>query len=679
MQDGRVRVDIDTETWLIQSGRQAPKLVCLSYVTSDGYKDVLDAYDAVRWFTQVLADNRYLINSHNAAFDTVVMLEAAYQHGVDLAPLLFYAYRNNRITCTLMRAQLADLGAGKLANSGMRANLPSESHLPAKKKSGYYTLAGCIYRAYKEDIGADKGDDAWRLRYCELDGLPFNSWPTDAYRYALHDAELHGKLYEYQREHTDPRFLRDEYNQARAAFAFRLMECHGVQTDAEEVDKLEASCKRVVEELETKLLANGLMRVEKGERKVIEKNLKEWVEQAYSNAKKTVPRTPKSDRFPNGQVKIDKETLKQVRNLYPSGSNPYELLAEIGDSQEAWDTLDKYIPLLKQGGTYPIHTRYRLILETGRTSSSPNVQNPPRAPLPCDRCGKKIKTGVSVCTCGGYIGNVRTCFVARPGKLLCSVDYNQLELCTLSQACIDLVGFSSMGDAINAGKDLHSIFAADLLSSDYETVRAKVKAKEQTAVDARQDSKICNFGLGGGMGPKTLVEHMAKHGRIITFPQAKRYIAQWLRRWHEMPRYFATIKALGFASMGATAAVELPRTGLVRGKAYYSAACNFKFQALAAAGAKAAGFDLAEECYAVRTSPLYGSRLSIFLHDEWMLEHPESSAHDAALRQAEIQRATMQTYCPNVVIPLPEPALMERWYKQAEARYENGRLVAWEP
>ena len=48
------------------------------------------------------------------------------------------------------------------------------------------------------------------------------------------------------------------------------------------------------------------------------------------------------------------------------------------------------------------------------------------------------------------------------------------------------------------------------------------------------------------------------------------------------------------------------------------------------------------------------------------------------MRQAQIMVEQMRTCVPDVKVKA-EPALMRRWYKQAEAVYNEGKLVPWEP
>ena len=88
-------------------------------------------------------------------------------------------------------------------------------------------------------------------------------------------------------------------------------------------------------------------------------------------------------------------------------------------------------------------------------------------------------------------------------------------------------------------------------------------------------------------------------------------------------------------------------------------------------------------------SPLYGSHLIVFQHDEVLPELREDQMHDAAMRLSEIMVEEEMYYCPDLVEACKAPpALMRKWYKGAEPAYRRGGmkpadandvLVPWEP
>lgn len=140
-------------------------------------------------------------------------------------------------------------------------------------------------------------------------------------------------------------------------------------------------------------------------------------------------------------------------------------------------------------------------------------------------------------------------------------------------------------------------------------------------------------------------------------------------------------------------------SGRIRGGLEFSEAANSFFQALVGDLAKAALNRVSRECYdksykvpdlahanskrsdyAGIQSPLYGSHVLVFLHDEILPELIEDNAHDAATRISEIMIEEMQYFCPDLAAAAKAPpCLMRKWYKEAQPVYSNGRLVPWEP
>lgn len=138
-------------------------------------------------------------------------------------------------------------------------------------------------------------------------------------------------------------------------------------------------------------------------------------------------------------------------------------------------------------------------------------------------------------------------------------------------------------------------------------------------------------------------------------------------------------------------------SGRVRGGGEFNALANGFFQGLLGDLAKAAVRRISRECYdnTVRIptqqyynskkssyagggSPLYGSRLIVFLHDEVLPELPIDVAHDAAHRIGEIMVEEMMLYCPDLAAAAKAPpALMYQWNKLAEPVYHRGKLVPW--
>ena len=88
-------------------------------------------------------------------------------------------------------------------------------------------------------------------------------------------------------------------------------------------------------------------------------------------------------------------------------------------------------------------------------------------------------------------------------------------------------------------------------------------------------------------------------------------------------------------------------------------------------------FQAAKEAYSDPTSPFFGSRPVVFVHDEIIAEVPEGKLHEAAFRLSQIMVEAMSTLIRRVKISAT-PAAMRRWTKEATDKYENGKLIPYE-
>ena len=111
-------------------------------------------------------------------------------------------------------------------------------------------------------------------------------------------------------------------------------------------------------------------------------------------------------------------------------------------------------------------------------------------------------------------------------------------------------------------------------------------------------------------------------------------------------------------------------TGRVKRNCTFCAACNYPFQGLAADGAKMALWMIY----------VNGYKIVNFVHDEIIVELPEDeNLQDNVNYIQQLMIDAMSIAIPHVKIKA-EPALMRRWYKEAEAVYdESGALQIWEP
>jgi DNA polymerase I-like protein with 3'-5' exonuclease and polymerase domains len=260
-----------------------------------------------------------------------------------------------------------------------------------------------------------------------------------------------------------------------------------------------------------------------------------------------------------------------------------------------------------------------------------------------------------------------------------------------------------MAESLNDGKDLHTAFAASMLGCTYSDMLAKVKAGDKAAKAYRQAAKPCNFGFPGGMGVATFVLTNRKAGirfcKILegasecgthnvtewrgksTVPLCARCLdlaedlkSGWFKQWPEMRQYFSRISH----AVDTQGALRQFVSNRIRGGLDFCNGANTLFQGLAADGAKHALTRVSSDCYTDTSSPLWGTRPVVFVHDEIFAETPIQGASKAAKKLAEIMISCMEEYVPDVAIDA-KPALMRRWLKNAEPCYDVlGDLVPWE-
>lgn len=610
----------DTETHLITPGNLAPRLVCMS--TYDGEEgDLFTRDEAIERFAEMITDDSLTLIGHNVAYDMAVMAAAEDA----LLSAIFEAYADGRVKDTKIREQLSFIAQGRL-----------QFDFVEKVKHPSFSLAACVRRNLNEHL---EKEDTWRLRYAELDGVPLEDWPADAAVYALDDAQKTFEVYVQQERlwnQGKPMALgiTNEDEQVRAAWALHLMSCWGLRTDPEKVPEFLRQLRREDAALKQRLLHGGLMsykrkRVDGVMTDVLSKSTKEFrrrVEEGFLAQGKPPPRTEPSTRYPEGQIKADKEACLE------SGDS---LLMAYADESGAEKILSVWGDYLQQGMTETINHGYNVLVDSGRTSAfKPNTQNLHR------------KTGL------------RECFIPREGNVFIAADYSTIELCALAQVCLDLGFESEMAKAINAGADLHQEFADSL---DGLT---------------RQEAKAANFGFPGGMGADAFAAYAKGQGVSVSPGRARELKAAWLERFPEMREYFRYIGDM--SPMGNDFSITQLRSSRVRGKVHFTSGCNTLFQGLAADGAKEALFDVAWQCYVTEGSALQGCRPMMFVHDEIIVEAPRDRATHAAQGLSEVMRWAMEKWIPDVRITV-EAACMERWYKGAEPVWVDGELMPWRP
>lgn len=295
----------------------------------------------------------------------------------------------------------------------------------------------------------------------------------------------------------------------------------------------------------------------------------------------------------------------------------------------------------------------------------------------------------------------------RQGGTFVSVDYAAVEMSTLAQVALWTVGESKLAEAINADQDPHCIIASNMTGSTYEEFYSQYKAGDKVLKDIRQAGKAGDFGYPGMMGAPKFVIAQRKAGHnvcewihrdggcgtdktlewrgktwdggplcIRCIEEAAKIKKAFLTTWTEVPKYWDWVmRKLEFDDKLTQFVSNRVRGGLTGPQG-----ANTLFQGLAADGAKRAVIALTKEMYLDNRSPLYGSRLCIFAHDETIIDVPEHmDLHAAAYRQRDIMIEEMRKVCPDVKISA-EPAAAKYWWKEMEPKFdENGKLIPWTP
>lgn len=657
----------DIETYLIVPGLLTPRTVCLSRAERRGeeIETGLVLRDAgIAWVARQLADPSVLLTIHNAPFDLGCLCADA----PALLPRVFEAYAAGRVCCTIVRQKLMDVALG----------MRDWRRMGERVERATYGLDDLV-RIYF-GVQLDKSNP-WRLRFCELDGIPVEEWPdptpTGPAAYALGDASWHLRLREAQGAEMLERWggdLPNEAEQQRAAWALHLMSAWGVRADGTQVDRFVENCEREIAKMRGDLAGTGILNDRTGARVMAE--IKRRVTESCERTGASVPMTDPSDRFPEGQVKTDKETLKGTDD--PS-------LHVLADSMVFAKHLGQWGPVCRAAVSRPVCARYDVLRDTGRTSCSgsegqegTNFQNPPRK------------------------GDVRPCFVSRPGWVDCSTDADTVELRALAQNCLEMVGRSRMAEVLweqhrSGGPDLHTTLASTVLGISPQEALARHLSGDAAFGDARDLSKNLNFGLAGGMGAFKFVL-LCHHVDIRLAPtleeeieRAKELRQLWFETWPEMRDYFDRVAEMIDEDTGRGEVRQL-KSNRLRGSVTFAAAANGFFQGRVADAMKDALWRLAAECYTGRltapsgelgarsdVSPLLGSRPKMFLHDEPIVEHPfDGSEGERAERQRVIVVESLQEWMPDVPVT-SQAVLMLRWHKGAKPVKVGDKLVPSRP
>jgi DNA polymerase-1 len=270
------------------------------------------------------------------------------------------------------------------------------------------------------------------------------------------------------------------------------------------------------------------------------------------------------------------------------------------------------LPSWVNPGTGRIHAQFhQTVAATGRLSSSdPNLQNIPVR----GEWGRRIRYG----------------FLAGEGQLFAGADYSQIELRVLAHLCQD----PALLRVFERGEDIHTSTAAEVFDVAPPFVTA----------DMRRQAKAINFGILYGMGPFGLSRELG-----VPQKESKAFIARYFARFPRVRSYLDGVERevmereqvstlLGRRRLfpGISKASKPLQQALLR------QAVNTTVQGSAA--------DLIKKAMVAAAKGLPGdSRLVLQVHDELILESPESRSDAAGEVLKEAMEGAMSLRVPLVV------------------------------
>jgi DNA polymerase-1 len=655
------RVAFDVETHIIRPGMVFPRLVCVS-VYDGQTKNLHLAALGVAEIIRLLQDPDVVLIGHNVSFDLGVIVAEAISQGINedfVLKLVFDAYANNRIVDTMIRSMLVDIAQGSFQEiDGQRRGKVYGLDMLAERWLGQKITQ----KTFKKK-DAHKQADSWRLHYAYLQNTPIAQWPHDASDYAIKDAvvtfDVDAKITDWAiKEGQADGTIPNEFEQHRAAWVLHLMAGWGVRVDEDMVKLVRENLQVQRTHSYAVMDQYGIFKkkkdgsyslTKKGARQKNLKLLRSYIEDGYKQQGEPVPLTA------GGQTATDAESARD------SG---HPAAIEYANGASAEKLLNTYVPILERGKNgLPVTSNPNVLVASGRTSwTNPNWQNPPQ------------------------VGGIRECVIARPGFAFVGADLDTVELRALAQTCLELIGWSEMANVIGRGEDLHLALAADILGMTYAQAKKLYDQGDPIVGAMRQTAKKINFGLPGGMGPAKFAVTCINDGNpLVTDPKAPlsdhidraRFFREaWLKKWPEMRIY---LKMAGeITGDFGSCMITQPWSGRVRGGLKYCSCANTYFQGRVADGTKLALWRVAYACYVDKTSPLFGSRLVLFLHDELILECPIEKLTACGKELVRILCDAVQEVIPDVPITSMAVAML-RWWKGAKPVLFNGELVPSKP
>jgi len=319
---------------------------------------------------------------------------------------------------------------------------------------------------------------------------------------------------------------------------------------------------------------------------------------------------PVVKKTPSGTPSTDEEVLQKLAEDYPLP----KLLLDYRSLAKLKSTYTDKLPRMVNPSTGRVHTNYgQAIAVTGRLSSNePNLQNIP------------------VRTAEGR--RIREAFIAAPGNVIVSADYSQIELRIMAH----LSGDEGMLRAFAAGEDIHRATAAEI----FGVPLAEVSSEQ------RRYAKVINFGLMYGMSVFGLAGNLG-----VERSAAQMYMEKYFHRFAGVKQFMDDVrqqaKSQGFVETVFGRRLWLPEINSPNGprrQGAERAAINAPMQGTAADLIKLAMIAVQNW---LDTEKL-GSRMVMQVHDELVLEVPESELALVKTRLPELMAGVAELQVPLV-------------------------------
>ncbi|MBT3429250.1 MAG: DNA polymerase I [Proteobacteria bacterium] len=313
-------------------------------------------------------------------------------------------------------------------------------------------------------------------------------------------------------------------------------------------------------------------------------------------------------KTPKGQPSTAESVLAELAEQHELP----RLILEHRGLSKLRSTYTEKLPALVNPDTGRVHTSYhQAAVATGRLSSSdPNLQNIP------------------VRTAEGR--RIREAFVPAPGMRLIAADYSQIELRIMAHLSAD----EGLLDAFEKGEDVHRATAAEVFGTPVEDVSS----------DQRRSAKAINFGLIYGMSAFGLARQLGIDRR-----QAQEYIDLYFERYPGVRAFMDAIRAKVREDRFVETVfgrrlflADISSSNHARRQAAERAAINAPMQGTAADLIKLAMLSVDEW---LRENGR-GARIIMQVHDELVLEAPESDTESVAKTVAELMASVADLAVP---------------------------------